>query len=94
MRLDKLQFARLISFIQACTNRPFEGNELARIDELCDTHMPPAQVAVVPAALVDELLVAIQTGRNEGFIPAIKAYRTITGVGLKEAKDAVEKFRV
>lgn len=43
----------------------------------------------VPAAMVDDLLSAL-CGRQ--MIPAIKAYRALTGAGLKESKDAVERF--
>lgn len=54
---------------------------------------PPANEVPSPApagaqsSVEDEVL---QIARNAGKIPAIKVYREMTGVGLKEAKDAVE----
>lgn len=38
--------------------------------------------------MINELMRAIHAGEK---ISAIKAYRSLTGYGLKEAKDAVEK---
>lgn len=92
MKLDKIKFARLISYIQALTNRPYDEFEIGQIDTMIDLNLPPVAVGIVPAKAVDELLAAMQAGHNAGFIPAIKAYRAITGAGLKEAKDAIEKF--
>ena len=42
---------------------------------------------------VNELLAGMNMAKSgKGIIPAIKAYRTITNMGLKEAKEAVEKY--
>src|SRR4051812_46719261 len=57
--------------------------------ERCGDPLPrPASDAPRPAAEFEaELLALLRQGKK---IPAIKQYREHTGVGLKEAKDAVE----
>jgi ribosomal protein L7/L12 len=42
--------------------------------------------------MVDELLLYMGKGTQK--IEAIKAYRNLTGAGLKESKDAVERYWV
>jgi large subunit ribosomal protein L7/L12 len=52
----------------------------------------PAAVAAAPAAAVEEKTEfnVVMTGFGENKVNVIKAIRTITGLGLKEAKDLVE----
>ena len=44
----------------------------------------------VPSSSSDPTLSEILRGKNGGKIDAIKEYRARTGLGLKEAKDAIE----
>lgn len=63
---------------------------LESLDEIIDIEV--AQPASATQAQVDELLREVQS--PSGFIPAIKAYRALTNAGFKEAKEAIEKYRV
>ena len=86
MKLDKLKFANLISYI---SKYDFNG-DIETVDELCDIDVPIAN-QWVDVEKVDELL--RQLNAVDGFIPAIKAYRVLTGAGLKESKEAIERYR-
>jgi ribosomal protein L7/L12 len=90
MKLSRIKFAKLIGNIERQHAVNMTENEIEDIDNLVDVDIPEPKNVVDPA-LVDKLLLEI--GRGEGFIEAIKAYRTLTGAGLKEAKDAIEKYR-
>lgn len=88
MKLDRLKFATLIGYIGYRTQFPFSKYDIAEIDELIDIDVIPVEVpGKADPATVNELMRAIHAGEK---IAAIKAYRTLTGYGLKEAKDAVE----
>jgi ribosomal protein L7/L12 len=88
---------KLVSRITNMANRPLDGYEIEDILDLVNVINPPPQVApYVPAPTADinfasgslyDLMSAIANGRK---IDAIKAYRLLTGYGLKESKDAVE----
>jgi hypothetical protein len=89
MKLDKIGFARLVNYLgQRIT---LSNSELEDLDSLIDFDVTPEKV-YIGCANVDELL--RQIINPDGFIPAIKAYRALTGAGLKEAKEAVERYRV
>ena len=86
-KLNRLQFAKLVA--HCCGNGMSQGEwEIERVDELCEFEVP-TQINYVSCEAVDDLLKQITLGEK---IPAIKAYRVLTGAGLKEAKDAVEKY--
>lgn len=90
MKLDRLKFATLIGFI---TYRLGHGtlsqDDIAEIDVICDVDVQPVEVpGKADPAMLNELMRAIHAGEN---IAAIKAYRSMIGCGLKEAKDAIEK---
>src|SRR5882757_67663 len=87
MKLDKIKFAEVVSYIGSL--RPEYDLDCYRLDSLIDIEVPVAEK--VNQADVEELLRSVIA--DDGFIPAIKAYRVLTGVGLKEAKEAIEKFR-
>lgn len=89
-KLDKIKFAQLISYISHITGSTLATEEVAAIDATIDVEAPEK---VLKLDELHELMRCMMTAKDEGFIPAIKAYRTLTGVGLKEAKDAVEKYR-
>lgn len=92
MKLAKLKFARLIGIITDITARTLSEDEIDAIDHIIDIDVTPIEVpGKADPADLDELMRAIHNGEK---IAAIKAYRTMTGYGLKEAKDAVEKYWV
>lgn len=93
--MKMLQFGQLINRLTIWGMRELEMHEMGELEEMIN---PPAPVVTAPAndgfvrvseARINTLLDAMQ--RNEK-ISAIKAYRELTGTGLREAKDAVEKY--
>jgi hypothetical protein len=91
MKLDKIKFARLISFLGTLTNRDLDNDEIEWIDRMIDIDIEPVKTDKVPCEAVDELLKQIIN--PDGFISAIKTYRSLTGAGLKESKEAIERYR-
>jgi len=90
MRLDKIKFAKLIGFLERVHALNFDESDIEALDYIIDVDIPKAS-EYVEAAKVDELL--RQLNATDGFIPAIKAYRVLTGAGLKESKEAIERYR-
>lgn len=90
MKLDKMKFAKLVAHCVA--NGMSSGSfEVEHMDELCEVEAPePSHVTTVD---VNELLHCMITATDSGFIPAIRAYRVLTNAGLKESKEAIEKYR-
>lgn len=88
MKLDKIKFARLVTWIASNASYQFNETDLQYIDDMIDIDVPQVKL---PCSIVDELLREIVS--PDGFIPAIKAYRAITGAGLKESKEAIERYR-
>lgn len=87
MRLDKIRFAKVVQFI----GRQLDSAELTELDALIDIDLPQQEpYRADAAAAIDELLKHIN--RAGGFIETIRAYRALTGAGLKESKEAVEKY--
>ena len=85
MKLDKIKFAQLCMFI----GRQLDVAELTELDHIVDINVEPVEVpGKADPELVNDLL--RQIASPDGFIHAIKAYRSLTGVGLKEAKDLVD----
>lgn len=91
MKLDKIKFASLIGFISCRYALTVTQDDIREIDELIDIDVPVAATKVSEHSVNDLLF---QIGHADGFIPAIKAYRALTGAGLKESKEAVERYRV
>ncbi len=96
MKLGKHDFAKLIAYIQKImvTKDNLSSYEIEDIDDMIDFNVPqPDPVIIRPSNDdVDKLLMLMQEGTRK--IEAIKMHRTITGYGLKESKDAVEKYWV
>lgn len=89
MKLDKIKFGRLIA--HCVSNGMSQGEwEIDRIDELVDVEMPVSTAINVSAADVDRLMALMAAGNQK--IEAIKQYRVLTGLGLKESKEAVERY--
>lgn len=90
--MDKIKFAKLIGFLAKVGLHPLSTEELQIIDSLVtqEPPLPVTQYASYDDA--NELIAACAKYHKEGeIIPVIKAYRTLTGLGLREAKDVVEK---
>jgi ribosomal protein L7/L12 len=92
MKLSRIKFAQLISEIARQHAISMTQNEIQDIDDMIDVDVPALQTVKASEADVNELLRAMVT--PDGFISAIRAYRVLTGAGLKEAKDAVERYRI
>lgn len=70
--------------------RPGPGTDMSRLGELVDRAMEARGIEFDPYPGLDER-VALEA-RASGKISAIKLYRAETGVGLREAKEAVERL--
>lgn len=81
------KFAAFISFLTAKSGNTFDDYQCESVAHYVDALVEHQKVN---ASDVDALLAAM--GKEGQKIEAIKAYRTLTGVGLKESKDAVEKY--
>src|SRR5882672_8233825 len=88
MKLDKIKFAKVVSWVSRMTNGlEFAEDDLRELDDIVDMPIPDAPKS--SCADVDSLLSELSLGAK---IPAIKAYRVLTGAGLLESKNAVEKY--
>jgi hypothetical protein len=87
MKLDKLTFANLIAYCVA-NGLSYGMEEIQTIDDMINFEVPQP-TTYVSIESVNNLLAAMKTGKK---IEAIKAYRTLSKAGLKEAKDAVEFY--
>jgi ribosomal protein L7/L12 len=90
MKLDKIRFARLIGFIERQYSFSLSNSEIEHIDELIDVEAPVTERVYPHLADVNNLMLHMANGTHK--IEAIKSYRNLTGLGLKESKDAVEKY--
>lgn len=88
MKLDKIAFANVVKYVMELRPEIFFNPQ--DLDDLIDIPIPePVKSYALPSE-VDALLAAFnQPGKK---IEAIKAYRSLTGAVLKEAKDAVERY--
>lgn len=90
MKLDKIKFAQVVAYIGEL--KPELSVDVHALDIMIDIDVTPVEVpGKANPADINELMRAIHAGEK---IAAIKAYRIMTGYGLKEAKDAVEKYWV
>jgi hypothetical protein len=92
MKLNKIKLAVLIGWLCQAKDIDLNSSEVEMIDNFIDVDMPQPEVAYPSVAAINDLLYTI--GNPDGFIPAIKAYRALTGLSLKEAKEAIERYRV
>lgn len=90
--MNKLQFANLVGFVTSkLKGDVLDDYDIKELDRLstapvtatCDNR------PIVAESVVCDLLAAIKSHQK---IESIKAYRVLTNAGLKEAKDAVEKY--
>lgn len=86
--MDKIKFANLIAFVQTLKDASHSRLEYDEINELNRLTLADESAKSNPD-LVDDLVAAMKDSK---FVEAIKAYRAITGEGLKESKEAIEKY--
>ncbi len=88
MNMNK--FATFISYLTVKTGYQFEEYQIDTMANYISSLMPETQKNYVDAEVVNTLIKSMS--RDGQKIEAIKAYRTLTGLGLKESKDIVEKY--
>lgn len=84
--MDTLKFAELISYITMLCDGNHAGGLAEYHIKNIHTYITPA-IPTAGSINLQPLFAAMESNRK---IEAIKAYRTLTGEGLKESKDAVE----
>lgn len=91
MKLDKLTFAKLVAH---CVSNGMSAGEweVNQLDVICNLDDPDPVKIKASAEDVDQLMLLMVQGTQK--IEAIKIYRKLTGIGLKESKDVVEKYWV
>jgi len=82
-----IHFNQLVSHVTILVKRVLDTYEIQDLQNIVTACSEPNKVS---EAKVNTLLAAM--GRDGQKIEAIKAYRVLTGLGLKESKDAVEKY--
>lgn len=85
MKLDRIKFAKVVAFV----SNGFGVDDVQALDDMIE--MPDQTVHYTAIEKVDDLLKHIN--REGGLVEAIKAYRALTGAGLKESKDVIDKYR-
>lgn len=88
--MNILKFARLISYITSVMTND-ESLREHQVEDIAEYVSACNEPAKATEAEINNLLAAMKDGK---FIEAIKCYRSITGLGLKESKDAIERYRV
>jgi Ribosomal protein L7/L12 C-terminal domain len=84
----KLQLANVVSWAAGTFGRSLMPGEITRLDQILTDNAPDQpNLPLISHRQMLAMFEYMATGRK---IEAIKEYRTLTGVGLKEAKDAVE----
>lgn len=89
--MNMLKFAALVSWLTARSNNDvLDVHDAETLQHHIEGLMP--EVGAVSCADIDALLSSMQQVDNGKKIEAIKAYRALTKAGLKESKDAVERY--
>lgn len=95
MKINETNFGALVSYVTHIGNVMLDMvavSQLRLMVEQCEIPVPTVDRSIVSEAVVNDLLSSMnQHGKK---IEAIRAYRNLTNAGLKEAKDAVEKYWV
>jgi ribosomal protein L7/L12 len=90
--MNNIKFAVLISYLTSLRkNDSYDSYQVEDIGNLVNACFEPAKVSATEEE-INNLMRLMNGGCLK--IEAIKSYRTLTGTGLKEAKDAVEKYWV
>lgn len=92
MKLDKIKFAKLIGLMQYfISNRnTLSEEDINDIDYIIDIEVPEPQIVRPSNENVERLMALMVEGTKK--IDAIKEYRAITGMGLIESKNSVERY--
>ena len=91
MKLDKIKFAQLINYLSRNGLHELARGEIIDIDEMIDIDIPQADHYCALANVdIEHLMRLMVAGTCK--IEAIKYHRKLTGMGLKESKDAVERY--
>jgi hypothetical protein len=100
MKLDKIKFASLIGFISCRYALTVTQDDIAEMDQLIDIDVlevaEPEKIYPLNSQ-VEQLMMHMAGDCPAGYkgsskIEAIKFHRAISGYGLKESKDTVEKY--
>lgn len=89
MKLDKIKFGMLVGLI-ASEYKYIHNDFVQALDDLIDIETPEEQAVYPSAADISQLMFLMHEGQRK--IEAIKYHRKLTGWGLKESKDEVEKY--
>jgi ribosomal protein L7/L12 len=97
MKLDKIRFANLVQYISNQIGFVYP-DVVNGLDDIIEFDVPTPTELPAPTSIfgkasetdVNKLLYAFAAGDRK--IEAIKAYRSLTGAGLKESKEAIERF--
>jgi len=97
MKIDQIKLLSLVSWITSHSDHAFDEYEMEIfVSKIHNLEVIEAQVPYQPPKadiqLVDVLMQLMMEGQRK--IEAIKVHRQLTGLGLKESKDAVEKYWV
>jgi ribosomal protein L7/L12 len=90
MKLTRTQLAKLIGFIERNYAVNMSENQIEDIDDIIDVEVPQPEVVRPSNDAVERLMMFMAGGTNK--IDAIREHRAITGMGLKESKEAVERY--
>lgn len=86
-----INHCKLVSYVTSLANRCLDSYEVQEVLKHVDNCIPPQTTAqVVDWHTLSELLKEMACGQKK--IECIKLYRQLTGVGLKETKDEIEKY--
>lgn len=91
-KLNTIDFATLVSWISSKNGSAMDRWEVEDL-EVKILNMIPDPVCNTVYANCDDVRNLIRDIADGNKIAAIKTYRTLTGEGLKESKDAIETVR-
>lgn len=83
--MDKYELAKLVSMVSVWTGRQLDHGEISDLESF---YKVPEQK--INSSNLQDFMKLMHEGNQK--IEAIKAYRTFTGEGLREAKEAVDKY--
>lgn len=91
-KLDKIRFAQVVAFIVDAMRTGFDDEAIRSLDNMIDIADPEPQIVPgkADAQMVERLMMFMSGGTQK--IEAIREHRAITGMGLKDSKDAVERY--
>lgn len=88
-KLDKIKFAQVVAMV-ASEYKYVHNDFIEALDRAIDIEQPEQERVYPMNNHIDELMKLMVEGQRK--IEAIKVHRAITGMGLKDSKDAVERY--